>query len=211
VDSLVTLLRTEWTALSAAPWSFAVLVVGAFGAAFGVCRWAYQSQNEANKEKLEVLKERLSAKDDQLDDYRERLGLAPSTGSKFSKLTHKELQEFTLKFVDGIRTWFSQNEAENRRTADQQWHAMTRAQTEEQKHQLWEAHTSTLTNGLFSLMRDFEQKFKIDAILLRDELLARLPASERDQQSERRYEMPVNTFCIRMITDDLERKAKVLR
>jgi hypothetical protein len=211
VDVLLNLVRTEWATLSSAPWSFALLLAASFGAAFGICRWAYHSQHEASKEKLDVLKERLASKDDQLDDYRERLGLAPSTGSKFSKLTHRELQEYTLKFVEGVRSWFAQRDEENRRIADQQWHALTRAQTEEKKHQLWEAHSSTLSNGLFSLIKEFEQKFKIDAVLLRDELLARLPASERDQTSERRYEMPVNTFCIRTITDDLERKAKTLR
>lgn len=211
MDSLVILLQTEWTALTSAPWSFVLLVISSIGATFGVCRWVYQSQFEAHKEKQEVLKERLSAKDDLLDDYRERLGLVPSTGSKFSKLTHKELQEYTLNFVNDIRSWMARNEEENRHITSQQWHAMTQAKTEEQKHQLWETHNNTLSNGILTLMRDFEQQYKIDAILMRDELIARLPASERNPSSEKRYEMPVNTFCIRTIADDLERKAKVLR
>ena len=211
MDALLNLVKAEWGSLSVAPWSFALLVVASFGAAFAVCRWAYHALHEASKEKLDVLKERLAAKDDQLDEYRQRLGLAPSSGSKFSKLTHKELQDHSLKLVEGIRGWFSQSEAETRRAADQQWNAMVRAQTEEEKHQLWEAHSSTQTNGLYKLMREFDQKYKVDAILIRDELLARLPASEKNVQVERRYEMPVNTFCIRTIADDLERKAKLLR
>ena len=60
-------------------------------------------------------------------------------------------------------------------------------------------------------MREFDQKYKVDAILLRDELLARLPTSEKNVQTERRYESTVNTFCIRTIVDDLEKKAKLLR
>jgi hypothetical protein len=48
-------------------------------------------------------------------------------------------------------------------------------------------------------------------LYFRDELITRLPAAERNVQVERRYESPVNTFCIRAVTDDLERKAKLLR
>lgn len=210
-ETFIATLRSEWHALTSAPWSFILFSVAAFGFAYAVCRWAYQAQLDTSKEKLDLLKERLAAKDEQLDEYRERLGLMPSSGSKFAKLSHKELQEYTLKFVAGIRDWFAASESETRRIADQQWHAMTRAQTEDQKHQLWEAHTSTHTNGLFTLMREFDQKYKVDAILIRDELQARLPASERDRQVERRYEHPTNTFCIREIADDLERKAKLLR
>lgn len=129
MDALLSLVKAEWASLSVAPWSFALLVATAFGTAFAACRWGYHALHETSKEKLDVLKERLAAKDDQLDDYRQRLGLVPSSGSKFSKLTHKELQEQSLKFVEGIHAWFAQSEAETRRIADQQWNAMTRAQT----------------------------------------------------------------------------------
>lgn len=210
-EIFINTLKNEWNALASAPWSFILLTVLAFSSAYTVCRWAYQQQLDTRKEKFDLLNERLIAKDEQLDEYRERLGLMPSSGSKFAKLSHKELQDYTLKFVAGIRDWFAASESETRRIAEQQWNAMARAQTEDQKHQLWEAHSSTHTNGLFTLMREFDQKYKVDAILIRDELQARLPASERDRQVERRYEHPTNTFCIRNIADDLERKAKLLR
>jgi hypothetical protein len=125
---------------------------------------------ETSKSRLEALKERLEAKDEQLGEYRERLKLIPSNGNKFSRLTQKELEEQALIFVEGLRVWFARLEAETRAIAEQQWHAMTRAQTEEQRHQPWEAHSSTHTSGFQKLMQDFEQKFKVDAILLRDEL-----------------------------------------
>jgi hypothetical protein len=211
LESIFNTVKAEWAVLSTAPWSFALTFIVAFGAAFGACRWAYKSLLDTAKERLESLKERLEGKDDQLGEYRERLHLMPASGSQYSKLTHKELQDRVIKFVEGVRTWFAQSEAENRGIADQQWHAMVHAQTKEQKQQLWQAHTGTLTNGLFTLMRDFDQKFKVDAILLRDELLSRLPATEKSVQANRRYEHPVNTFCINEIADDLERKAKLLR
>lgn len=205
------LLQTEWAALATAPWSFAIFTAAACGLAFAACRWAYQSRHESSKERIDLLQERLKSKDGQLDEYRERLGLLPSAGNKYSKLTHQQLQEHTLKLVQDIRSWLAQSESETREAADRQWQALRSAQTEEQRHQLWQAHSSTLTNGIFSLIRDFEQKFKIEAILMRDELLTRLPATERSAPTQLAYEMPVNTFCIREVADDLERKAKILR
>jgi hypothetical protein len=176
-ESLINTLKAEWIVLSSAPLSFILTFIVAFAAAFAACRWAYQSMRETSNERLEALKERLHGKDELIDEYRERLHLMPSSGSQYSKLTHKELQEHVINFVTNIRTWFAQSDAETRRLADQQWNAMRKAETEEQKQQLWETHTSTLTNGLFTLMRDFEQKFKVDAILFRDEMLSRLPTT----------------------------------
>jgi len=62
------------------------------------------------------------------------------------------------------------------------------------------------------MMAEFEKRFKVDAILLRDEMNSRLPQEmkQETESSRSRYEHPVNTFCIREISDDLERKAKSL-
>lgn len=210
-EAFLSALKAEWLVITAAPWAFAFVLASAFALAFAACRWAYHSLHETSKERIEALRERLTAKDELLDEYRERLNLVPSSGNRFSRLTHRELQEQALRFVENLRHWFANSQAETRRIAEQQWHAMSRAQTEEEKHRLWQAHSSTHTDGLFTLMREFEQKFKIDAILLRDELSTRLPPAERRSEIERRYETPVNTFCIQEIADDLERKAKLLK
>ena len=85
IEPLLTILRAEWSALTAAPWSFALTLAAAFVLAFAACRWAYQNLLETGKSRLEALKERLEAKDEQLGEYRERLKLIPSNGNKFSR------------------------------------------------------------------------------------------------------------------------------
>lgn len=209
-EPLIAILKSEWHALTSAPWSFIIFGVAAFTFAYAVIRAVYVCRLDTIKEKLDLSKERLVAKDEQLDEYRERLGLMPSSGSKFAKLSHKELQDYTLKFVAGIRDWFSASESETHRITQQELNVIMRAQTEKQRNQLWDAHSSTYINRLSTIMREFNHKYKVDAILIRDELQARLPASERNRQVEHRYEHPTNTFCIREIADDLERKAKLL-
>ena len=110
LEALIKILQAEWASLTAAPWSFAIFTATTFGLAFGACRWAYQARHESVKERINLLQERLNAKDGQLDEYRERLGLLPSSGNKYSKLTHQQLQEHTLKLVHDIRTWFAQSD-----------------------------------------------------------------------------------------------------
>ncbi len=219
LNQFLEFIKNEWSTVTGAPLSFISLVLISFALAYAACRWRYTGVIETQREKLSLEKDRLSAekdriqaKDSQLDDYRERLHLVPAQGSEYSKLTHAGLKEKALSFVGDIRTWFSETEANTRRVADAQWSAMAQAKTEEEKQRLWHAHTSTQTQGLFGMMAEFEKRFKVDAILLRDEMNSRLPQEmkQETESSRSRYEHPVNTFCIREISDDLERKAKSL-
>jgi len=212
LNQFLELLKNEWNTVAGAPLSFITLVLVSFAIAYAAGRWRYSGVIETLREKLSLEKDRINAKDSQLDEYRERLHLVPAQGSEYSKLTHAELKEKGLALVHEIRVWFSETEAQTRQRADAQWSAMTQAKTEEEKQKLWNAHTNTQIQGLFGMMAEFEKRFKVDAILLRDEMNSRLPQEIKQETefSRSRYEHPVNTFCIREISDDLERKAKSL-
>ncbi len=219
LNQFLEFLKNEWNTVTGAPLSFVTLILVSFALAYGACRWRYTGVIETLREKLGLEKERLNAekdrikaKDSQLDEYRERLHLVPAQGSEYSKLTHAELKEKALKQVHDIRSWFAETEANTRKVADSQWAAMTQAKDEEERQRLWNAHTNTQTQGLFGMMAEFEKNYKVDSILLRDEMNSRLPLEikQETESSRSRYEHPVNTFCIREISDDLERKAKSL-
>jgi len=219
INQFLEFLKNEWSTVSGAPLSFVALFLIAFTIAYAACRWRYSGVIETLREKLSFEKDRLnaekdriSAKDDQLDEYRERLHLVPAHGSQYSKLTHAELKEQAMKFVADIRHWFKETEIKTRQVAEAQWNVMRQANTDEERQRLWNAYTSTQTQGLFGMMAEFERRFKVDAILLRDEMNSRLPQElkQENESSRRRYEHPVNTFCIKEVSDDLERKAKSL-
>jgi hypothetical protein len=219
LNQFLDFLKNEWNTVTGAPLSFVTLVIISVVIAYTACRWRYSGVIETLREKLGLEKDRLSAekdrinaKDSQLDEYRERLHLVPAQGREYSKLTHAELKAKGLGLVSEIRGWFATTEANTRKVADSQWRAMTQAKTEEDKQRLWNAHTNTQTQGLFGMMAEFEKRFKVDAILLRDEMNSRLPdeIKQETESSRSRYEHPVNTFCIREVSDDLERKAKSL-
>ena len=93
---------------------------------------------------IELVRERLAAKDHQLDECRERLHLAPAHGSEFSRSSHAELKAETLKFVASLREWLGTRKAQDSQRQHQQWAAMTRATDEARKKQLWDAHTGEI-------------------------------------------------------------------
>lgn len=57
---------------------------------------------------------------------------------------------------------------------------------------------------------EYDKRFKVETIVLRDELLTRLPNESKNEQGYARYEHPVNPIGMGMVADDLERLAKLL-
>ena len=174
------------------------------GLAYGASRWRHGGI-------IELLRERLAAKDQQLDEYRERLHLVPARGSEFARLSHAELQTEALKFVSSLREWLASRQAQDSQRQHQQWVAMTRAADEAQKKQLWDAHTGDLISSSAALNNEFDAKFKVKTIVLRDELLTRVQHPDPKAHDHHMYEHPTNPIGMGMVADDLERLARLLR
>ena len=209
MKELIDFLRENWTGLIAAPGAFAVLTILAFGAAFLVARWRYEAIVENLRERLAGLKERLEGKDTQLDDYRERLHLVPSSGTAFSKLSNAELQRRVLDVVANIRMFLSERGSRDRSFLFSRVGG-GRETSEEERQRLWEAETNALLRNSFETAADFDTRYKVDTILLRDELLSRLPVGSKNEREFRIYEHPTNPIGMGMVADDLERLAKSL-
>lgn len=168
------------------------LFCGGILLAFAVVRWRYEGLLEVSKERVEALKERLEAKDGQLDEYRERLHLLPASGSEFSRLTHAELKTRALDVVRDLRAWLAQRSAQDQDVNYREWSAMVSAQSEEEKQQRWHQLTGATIQRSLQLNAEYEARFKIDAILLRDEMLTRLPPGSRGDRAYGMYEHPTN-------------------
>jgi hypothetical protein len=202
VTELVEHLQREWGTVTAAPFTFLLLAVLLSGVAYAASRWRHTGI-------IDILRERLAAKDQQLDEYRERLHLVPAHGSEYAKLPHSELKAETLKFVSSLRGWLGARRAQDSQRQHQQWVAMTKASDETQRRQLWDAHTGDLIRSSTLLDSEYDAKFKVKAVVLRDELLSRVQAPERQGQLTR-YEHPTNPIGMGMVADDLERLARLL-
>lgn len=203
MEKLVELVAKEWQTLKEAPITFLlVLIFAAFAGAYAA-RWLYA-------ERIEVLQQRLSAKDDQLAEYRERLHLAPAGQTAYSQLTNGELKQRALRLIGNIREFLERTGEEDRKVTFAQFAAMSMAKSEEEKNQLWHRQTEEMSRRSFQRSADYDRQFKVEAILLRDEILSRLPPTARDDRKFGLYEHPTNPIGMGMVADDLERLARSL-
>lgn len=196
-------IQTNWETLKSAPLVFVSTIVLAFVLVFFVLRWRYNSI-------VEILNQRLAAKDDQLTEYRERLHLTPTTDTSYSRLTNNELKQKALEVVSQTRDFLRERNERDTRLRDSKWEQMSAAKSEEEKHRIWNKFVTITMESSQKFISDYEEKFKVDTILLRDELLSRLPKDARDNQSYAMYQYVANPIGIEMVASDLERLTKSL-
>ncbi len=203
MDALIAYIQKNWQILSSAPLTFIITLILAIVVAFLAVNWGYEAR-------FKLLQDRLSAKDDQLAEYRERLHLTPAKRGGYSKLSHAELKQKALELVQQIRIFLTKNMTEERKVSDSNWQQMVGAKTEEEKRRLWNEGTTFSIQFYTRINLEYDQQFKVDAILFRDEILSRLPKDSKDERAFRRYEHPTNPIGMGMVADDLERLTKSL-
>lgn len=216
---LINFVLHEWAVVMNAPGTFVTLCVLIGSAMFIVVRWHYEGSIRTLSEHIRVLQERMEAKDDQLAEYRERLHLIPISGTSYSRLTNEELKTRTFALVGNIRQLVQEFDDESNKTMYSHHSAMIQVITIEERHRLWEAFTQSSHESYNKLDRAYEERFKTDTILLRDELHARLPKESTvpppddhwtNTWGPARYELPMNPNGMIAVADDLEKLAKKL-
>ena len=187
-----------------------MLILG-FLAAFFAVRWYYRGLLDTRDERIKVRDDRIKIKDDQLDDYRQRLHLISASGSKFSRLNHEELKQRAIDLVTKIRQFLTRIQKESRRLDSIEWQQMQEAKTEEERKRIWNTFINNQSQLSITHNAEYDGQFKIDAILMRDELLSRLPKQAKDERAYSMYEHPTNPIGMGMVADDLEKLAKSLK
>jgi len=204
LKELIEYLQKEWGTVSSAPVTFFVACTLVAGLAYAASRWKHGAI-------IELLRERIAAKDEQLDGYREKLHLIPAHGSEFSRQSHSELQKEALKFVSSLREWLGTRRSQDSERQHKQWLAMTNATDEVQRKHLWDAQTADSMRSSTTFSNEYDAKFKVKAMVLRDELLTRVQHPEPSNHSHHMYEHPTNPIGMGMVADDLERMARLLK
>lgn len=204
MKELIEYLQREWGTVSGAPLTFFVACALVAGLAYAASRWKHGAI-------IDLLHERIVAKDEQLDGYREKLHLVPAHGSEFSRLSHAELQKEALRFVLSLREWLGARRSQDSERQHQQWLAMTNATNEVERKRLWDAQTTESMRSSTTLNNEYDSKFKVKAMVLRDELLTRVQHPEPQNNAHHMYEHPTNPIGMSMVADDLERMARLLK
>lgn len=210
MDKLIELLAKEWAVVSQAPTTFILLAVSMFGLAYVAAQWRYTSVVEQVRASNDTLKERLHLKSEQTEQYKER---ALKYDEKVWAVVESDTASLTQKaltLVAQIREFIERHRLQDDSLQQNEWSEMTRAKDEEEKQRLWHKFTSSTLRVSSERNAEWERRFKVDALMLRDELLSRLPEDKSDERVAHYYEHPTNYFGFNDVAADLERMAKLL-
>ncbi|MCL4535525.1 MAG: TIR domain-containing protein [Bacteroidetes bacterium] len=140
----------------------------------------------------------------------EKLGLGKlAVGTTYSQLTNTELKRKSLSVVAGIRSLLDRyHKRQDGLMFDYAYHRSSA--TEEERHKAWNERNQASADASREIMSAYASEFKVEALLLRRELLHRLPIVDGDNDVDHLYEHPTNPLGIEEVVDDLERLAKSL-
>lgn len=127
-----------------------------------------------------------------------------------SILSNTELIEQALKICREIRFEISQYMKESETLLKNRILAMANTSNDEEKKIVWEQFNEIDREPIINLMASYESKYKIDAIILRDEISKRLTNNYLEDIKDVSYLHPTTTFGLSNIADNLEYLAKCL-
>ncbi|MGG4604331.1 hypothetical protein ACLPHM_06005 [Paenalcaligenes sp. Me131] len=211
MEKLFEYINNEWSVVSQAPFTFLILCTIMFGSAYFVVKWQFTAVIEHTRASNEVLKERLLLKSEQAESYKDR---ALKFDDKVQQVVDSDsvaLKERTLEMVKNLRAFIERHKREDDRISAIAHSAMRSAQTEEERDAAWERNTNEIMWLSSERNAEYDRRFRVDAIMLRDELRSRLPSYETlERHHDMMYEHPTNYFGLNDVASDLERMAKML-
>ena len=182
----------------------ACLIVGTI--VYFLVRWRYDGLIESQKSRIEL-------KDDLIGEYRERLGLLPSGGNKYSILTHDELKEEALDIAEKIRNLNLEYNNKKSNLDNAENDQMLSAESNEKRKEVWDRFRKLSIQLSFEYDMKFEKLFGSDLILIRDEILTRIPDKKKEGlpiTSWKKYGWLIKSGFMEEIVMELEVLAKNL-
>ena len=211
MDKLFEYIAKEWSVVSQAPFAFLILAAIMFGLAYLAAKWRFTAVIDQTRVSNEALKDRLHLKSEQAESYKDR---ALKYDEKVQQVVDSDavaLKERTLEVVKNLREFIERHKREDDRISAIERSAMRSAQTEEERNAAWERNTNETMRLSNERNAEYDRRFRVDAIMLRDELRSRLPDYEPlERHHDMMYEHPTNYFGFNDVASDLERMAKIL-
>lgn len=199
------LVQSEWSVITAAPFSFVLLCLAAFTLAYVACRWRYNGIIDQLREQIKSLQSRLEHWAELAESYKERALKHDEKVSDIVAANPIDLYEKTTSFVSRLREFIQRRR--------EQCYRMTvppRGEAETETQRLWDRYSEQMLIDSNATTSEWERSFKVDAMLLRDELLSRLSLPAAEGHKAFIYERPTNFFGYDEVASDLERLAKTL-
>ncbi|MEQ3513645.1 hypothetical protein ABMY35_09945 [Pseudoalteromonas sp. BZB3] len=211
MDKILEYISKEWAVISQAPFAFLILGALMFALAYLAAKWKFMVLVDEVKAKNETLKERLLLKTEQAESYKDRALKYDENIQQVVGSDEIMLKDKTLEVVKNLRDFIERHKREDDRVSNLERSAMREANTEEDKNKAWERNTSEIMRLSNDRNAEYDRRFRVDAMLLRDELRSRLPNYEPSERvHDMMYERPTNYFGFNDVASDLERMAKLL-
>lgn len=197
-------LAEEWLTISQAPFIFLIIASFMFILAYFAAKWRYSTIIIESKAINETLNERLVQKSEQIEFYKERAVKLDRKVQDVVESDSASLKMQTLELVGKLREYNERYKRDDSRIMEQQLSDKTK-----------EDNWSKMTNKMLWLSNErdleYDRRFKVDAILLRDELRNRISNyNSENNRIDMMYEHPTNYFGLNDIASDLEKMAKKL-
>ncbi|WP_201542869.1 hypothetical protein [Psychrobacter faecalis] len=211
MDRLFLYIAKEADVISKAPFTFISLLVIASLLAYAAVKWRYSSIIEQVKAQNETLEARLHLKTEQTESYKERALKYDEKALEVVDSSEVALKEKSLDFVKNLREFVERYKREDEAIQNNDWLERHQNNSEEENNKRWNKFTNASSRLSNDRNSEYTRRFKVDAILLRDELRSRLPKYvPKDTHRESAYEHPTNYFGFNDVADDIEIMAKSL-
>jgi hypothetical protein len=198
-------LAANWDTVVQAPSAFAILAVAAFLAALATASWRYRGVIDNLRSDIESLKNRLHERTEQVESYKERALKFDEHIAAIVDSDAVTLRDRTIQLVANIREFIGRYQQESNH-----FPKTYPGLTDEERQREWDRDMQAAIRSFQTCSAEYDRRFKVDAMLLRDELRSRVPSAPLPQMGERIYEHPTNFFGYAAVADDLERLAKLI-
>lgn len=165
---------------------------------------AHESQTLA----LKANEERLQAMKDLVEEYREQLHLSPAA-NRYGNMSTARLVASAKEFVGKLRKEEEVYSARSRQLSDERMEAIRKATTEEERQTLWQNMNSRDSQFYEEQRARWDREYKSEAVLIREEMLARLPKETREKMTITHGAYAMGGWS-GMVADELEMFADIL-
>lgn len=135
-------------------------------------------------------------------------GSERATETEQARQSNKELKRVAIDVVDNVRGKLQKYQLENNAAIHSD--LGNSSMTEEERSAAWNRRNVEMSRITTELMSSYDAECKVTTLLLRDELLYRLPTISRDKHVDFMYEHPTNPLGVGEVADDLEKLARML-
>lgn len=199
----INFLFKNWSILISAPLIFISFLIVSIFLSWLTIHFIY-------KERIEILNTKSSLKDDLIDEYRQRLHIVDTHNTSYSKLTNKEFKAKAVNLIYQMREYLSKKTLDEDEYKAIIYQEFWKAKSDEERDKILNSSIAPLLQTKSTMNLEYGKKFQSDAILIRDEILLRLPKDQKNDNVYNLYLYLSNPFGLKMVIDDLERLSKSL-